>query len=155
MKAATELGTFKERPVDSQLTPWFEHGVFECSGEVVAISVPIQEECAAAVETTDEISVYKGVGYATVDLSSVGSGKHLWLRNNGSTMISQLVDATAVIFITFGAVWWSGDKTLGALLVLVASNYLFKVAVAAVDTIPFYLGVGFLKRYLHIDPTLV
>lgn len=80
-------------------------------------------------------------------------GKHLWLRNNGSTMISQLVDATAVIFITFGGQWLSGDRTLTALLVLVGSNYLYKVTIAALDTIPFYLGVNFLRGYLQIDPT--
>ncbi len=80
-------------------------------------------------------------------------GKYLWLRNNGSTMISQLVDATAVIFITFGAQFISGDRTLAGMLTLVASNYLFKFAVAALDTIPFYVGVHFLKGYLRIDPT--
>lgn len=79
-------------------------------------------------------------------------GKHLWLRNNGSTMISQLVDATAVIFITFWSQFVSGDKTFKAMLVLVGSNYLFKLVVAAVDTVPFYVGVHFLKRYLQIDP---
>ena len=80
-------------------------------------------------------------------------GKHLWLRNNGSTMISQLVDATAVIFIVFGPQFFSGAKSLAAMLALVLSNYLFKVLVAAVDTIPFYIGVRFLKGYLQIDPT--
>ena len=79
-------------------------------------------------------------------------GRHLWLRNNGSTMISQLVDATAVIFITFWAQWTTGQKTLQAMLVLVGCNYLFKVAVAALDTLPFYLGVHYLGRYLRIDP---
>lgn len=81
-------------------------------------------------------------------------GKYLWLRNNGSTMISQLVDSTAVVFITFGATYLAGEKTLGQLLELVRDSYLFKVAVAAGDTIPFYIGVYVLKRYLHIDPTL-
>lgn len=80
-------------------------------------------------------------------------GKHLWLRNNGSTMISQLVDATAVIFITFWSQFSAGEKTLGVMLSLIGSNYLFKVMVAAADTIPFYLGVHFLKSYLRIDPT--
>ncbi len=80
-------------------------------------------------------------------------GRHLWLRNNGSTMISQLVDATAVIFIVFWSQLSSGEKTLGALLALVGSNYLFKLAVAALDTIPFYVGVHYLKAYLRIDPT--
>jgi hypothetical protein len=80
-------------------------------------------------------------------------GKHLWLRNNGSTMISQLVDSIAVICITFGAVWYSGDMTFKTILVLIGSSYLFKVIVAALDTIPFYLGVKFLKPYLQLDPT--
>ncbi len=80
-------------------------------------------------------------------------GKHLWLRNNGSTMISQLIDATAVIFITFGSQFISGDKTLQAMLILVGSNYLFKLVMAALDTIPFYIGVHYLKSYLQIDPT--
>lgn len=80
-------------------------------------------------------------------------GKHLWLRNNGSTMISQLVDSTAVIFITFWGPFVAGDKPLPAMLALVGSSYLFKFVVAALDTIPFYLGVHYLGRYLRIDPT--
>ncbi|HUU85556.1 MAG TPA: queuosine precursor transporter [Phycisphaerae bacterium] len=80
-------------------------------------------------------------------------GKHLWLRNNGSTMISQLVDSTAVIFITFWAAFTAGKRTLAAMLVLVASSYLFKFVVAALDTVPFYIGVKYLGRYLQIDPT--
>ncbi len=82
-------------------------------------------------------------------------GKHLWLRNNGSTMVSQLVDATAVIFITFWVPFMEGHKTLQAMLILVGANYLFKVVVAALDTIPFYLGARFLRGYLQIDPTQV
>jgi uncharacterized PurR-regulated membrane protein YhhQ (DUF165 family) len=80
-------------------------------------------------------------------------GKHLWLRNNGSTMISQLVDSTAVIFITFWIPFSQGDKALAEMLALVGSSYLFKVAVAGIDTVPFYLGVHYLGRYLKIDPT--
>lgn len=79
-------------------------------------------------------------------------GRHLWLRNNGSTMISQLVDATMVIFITFHRDFFDGRKTLIAMLALVGSNYLFKCAVALLDTIPFYIGVRMLSRYLKIDP---
>lgn len=80
-------------------------------------------------------------------------GKHLWLRNNGSTMISQLVDATAVIFITFWMPFIREERSLAAMFALVGSNYLFKVVVAALDTIPFYLGVRALRVYLRIDPT--
>jgi hypothetical protein len=80
-------------------------------------------------------------------------GKLLWLRNNGSTMISQFVDATAVIFIAFWSQFSAGEKTFIQMWALVGSNYLFKVVVAAVDTIPFYIGVYFLKSFLQIDPT--
>ncbi|MEL7498804.1 MAG: queuosine precursor transporter [Planctomycetota bacterium] len=84
-------------------------------------------------------------------------GKWLWLRNNGSTMISQLVDSTAVILITY---WVGGldgflrndvDVWL-QLAVLIGTSYFFKVIVAALDTLPFYLGVAWLKNYLQFDP---
>jgi len=39
------------------------------------------------------------------------------------------------------------------MLALVGSNYLFKLIIAALDTIPFYIGVHYLKGYLQIDPT--
>lgn len=80
-------------------------------------------------------------------------GKHLWLRNNGSTMISQLVDSTAVIMITFWHQFMNDEMTLRVILGLIGSSYLFKLIVAALDTIPFYLGVKWLGRYLRIDPT--
>ncbi len=83
----------------------------------------------------------------------VTKGRHLWLRNNGSTLVSQLVDSVVVISLTFGAAFFRGEHTLEALLVLVASNYAFKLTTALLDTGPFYLGVHYLSRYLEIDPT--
>ncbi len=81
----------------------------------------------------------------------VTRGRHLWLRNNASTMVSQLVDATTVILITFGASYLAGDMSLDDLFKLIRDNYLFKVVVAALDTIPFYIGVRVLRSYLRID----
>ena len=85
-------------------------------------------------------------------------GKHLWLRNNGSTLTSQLVDTVAVILITH---FWAGalpiktDAPLaGQLLIFIWSGYLFKVTAALLDTGPAYLAVGVLSRYLHIDRNL-
>ena len=78
-------------------------------------------------------------------------GKHLWLRNNASTMVSQLVDATMVISITFGPSFLRGERTAAAILILIGSNYLFKFCVALVDTIPFYIGVKLLSKYLRIN----
>jgi uncharacterized integral membrane protein (TIGR00697 family) len=76
-------------------------------------------------------------------------GKHLWLRNNGSTLISQGVDSFMVIIVTFGAQLLAGAMSAGALLVLMGSNYLFKMCVALADTLPFYAAVRYLQRYLE------
>lgn len=78
-------------------------------------------------------------------------GKHLWLRNNGSTMISQAVDSVAVISITFGAVYLAGQMSLKVILFLMLSNYLFKFLAALIDTPIMYLLVYKLKPYLGID----
>ena len=80
-------------------------------------------------------------------------GKHLWLRNNVSTLVSQAVDSIAVILITFGAVWFAGDMTLAVILGLMLSNYLFKVIAALLDTPIIYLLVYKLRPYLGLyDP---
>lgn len=79
-------------------------------------------------------------------------GKHLWLRNNASTLVSQLVDSVMVIGITFGAAYWRGEQTFQTLLILVGSNYLFKFTAALLDTGPLYIAVHYLSKYLKIDP---
>ena len=83
-------------------------------------------------------------------------GRHLWLRNNGSTLVSQAVDSFCVITITH---YWAGGIPVDAsqpvwpqLWVFIASGYVFKLVVALLDTGPFYLGVAWLSRYLEIDP---
>ncbi len=80
-------------------------------------------------------------------------GKHLWLRNNASTTVSQLVDSITVIGITFGAAFYRGEMTLSMMAALLVSNYLFKVSAALIDTIPFYLLTHRLKKYLNYDPS--
>lgn len=82
-------------------------------------------------------------------------GRHLWLRNNFSTLTSQMVDSIMVISVTFGAAFLAGNITLAALLVLMGSNYLFKMCVALADTLPFYYLTAKLRTYLEIDTTLV
>jgi uncharacterized PurR-regulated membrane protein YhhQ (DUF165 family) len=78
-------------------------------------------------------------------------GKHLWLRNNASTMVSQAVDSVAVISITFGAVYLAGEMSLKVIFGLMLSNYLFKFLAAILDTPIIYLLVHKLKPYLGID----
>lgn len=83
-------------------------------------------------------------------------GKHLWLRNNGSTLISQLVDTVAVILITHyyaGALPIKAGEPLGdQLLTFILAGYSFKLATALLDTLPFYWGAHRLARYLRLPP---
>ncbi len=83
-------------------------------------------------------------------------GKHLWLRNNGSTLVSQLVDTTAVILITHfyaGALPIEEEGSLWAqLLAFIATGYVFKLLAALVDTLPFYFGAHWLAKYLRLPP---
>jgi uncharacterized PurR-regulated membrane protein YhhQ (DUF165 family) len=64
-------------------------------------------------------------------------------------LISQGVDSFMVIMVTFGAQLIAGAMSIGALLVLMGSNYLFKMCVALADTLPFYAAVRYLQRYLE------
>jgi hypothetical protein len=85
-------------------------------------------------------------------LKKLTKGRYLWIRNNGSTLISQLVDSFMVITITFGAALMDGKMTLHALGVLFLGNYAFKFTVALLDTIPFYLLVKFLQGFMDMSP---
>lgn len=76
-------------------------------------------------------------------------GRHLWLRNNGSTLISQAVDSLMVISVTFGMAVISGDMAMATFLGLIWGSYLFKLVVALVDTPFFYFFTWWLKRYLR------
>ena len=67
-------------------------------------------------------------------------GKHLWLRNNGSTIASQLVDTTLVICILFVGVW-NADQILSAII----DGWVFKMLMAILDT-PIMYGVIYLLK---------
>ncbi len=82
----------------------------------------------------------------------VTKGRYLWVRNNFSTMVSQLVDSCMVILVTFGAAYFVGEISRETLLGLMFSSYAFKFLVAAIDTAPFYLAVYWLRRYLLLKP---
>lgn len=81
-------------------------------------------------------------------------GKALWLRNNGSTLVSQLVDTSAVVLISHYAnhvLPLHPDQPVAPQLVsFIASGYLFKAVAALADTLPFYLLVGWLRRWLAV-----
>jgi uncharacterized integral membrane protein (TIGR00697 family) len=66
-------------------------------------------------------------------IKSLTGERWLWLRNNGSTLGSQVVD-TAI----YSLVAWWGIVDLKTALALGAAKYVFKVAIAAIDTVFIY-----------------
>jgi len=91
-------------------------------------------------------------------LKTKTNGKRLWLRNNVSTIVSQLVDSIAVILIThFYAHALPIDDSVNLWSVLwmfILSSYIFKFFFALLDTIPIYLSVRFLRKFLKIEDEL-
>jgi len=83
-------------------------------------------------------------------LHDATGGRHRWLRNCGSTSLSQFVDTVVFIglgFAVFPALGLGGHAMWGwELASIVVGQYLFKVGLAALDTIPFYIVTGVVRR---------
>ena len=73
------------------------------------------------------------------------SGRFLWLRNNASTIVSQLIDTVVFMLVAF---WGMNDHfTLGYVMgSMVPPYYFLKVLAALADTPLVYLGVRIVKR---------
>ncbi len=68
-------------------------------------------------------------------LRTLTRGRHLWLRNNLSTIVSQLLDT-----LVFCSVAFIGIFTLPVLIQIYLTTWLIKVLVAALDTPFIYLA---------------
>jgi len=74
-------------------------------------------------------------------------GKHLWLRNNASTLVSQLIDTSLFITIAF-----HGVVPTQALINLIFYQYLMKALIALVDTPFCYIGVIIIRKITNLKP---
>lgn len=86
-------------------------------------------------------------------LKAKTNGKKLWLRNNVSTLFSQLIDSVTVIIITHflvdGLPKGEDGQLTHSLIYFIFSGYLFKLVIALVDTIPFYYLTRKFKPYFE------
>ena len=106
--------------------------------------------------TADSMIAYLTAQFIDVQifhfLKKKTNDKMLWLRNNVSTLVSQLVDTSAVILITYyyaNGLPLNEDGTLThPLIYFILSGYVFKVVVALLDTLPFYIATRQLKKYI-------
>jgi len=71
-------------------------------------------------------------------------GKFLWLRNNASTIVSQLIDSTVFMFIAFYGLTPKFNTIY--IVSLIVPYWLFKILFAIIDTPFAYLGVKWLKE---------
>ena len=76
----------------------------------------------------------------------VTSGRHLWLRNNFSTIISQLVDTTMVVGIIF-----IDTESFGTIGKMILDGWLFKILCALFDTPIMYIGSWLFKLKFKIS----
>lgn len=71
-------------------------------------------------------------------LRRMTNGKHLWLRNNLSTIISQLIDSTIFVTVAFYGVMPVTDIIIG--------QWVAKICIAFLDTPLVYAGVNLLRH---------
>lgn len=105
---------------------------------------------ATAIAVIASMLAYLLAQYIDIQLfhfwKKLTKGKHLWIRNNFSTFLSQFVDTFSVLFLlcSFNKIEW--DR-FGALLL---SGFLFKVIVAICDTPFLYAAVYAMRKRLKL-----
>ncbi len=77
-------------------------------------------------------------------IKKMTKNKHLWIRNNVSTMISQFFDTTIFMFVAFYHITPKYSSTF--IFSLIFPYWAFKVLFALLDTPLCYLGVYWLKK---------
>ncbi|TNE55608.1 MAG: VUT family protein [Bacteroidetes bacterium] len=145
-KALNEFGLLSPQIVDGEVNIPYGYAFYE-----------IRQATFAA--TFASMLAYLAAQFCDVQVfhffKKLTKGKHLWLRNNASTLSSQLIDSSVVILITHyvaHALPIDPDQSLGwQLFLFIASSYLFKFCFALIDTIPFYFGVRFFRKWLNIQ----
>jgi queuosine precursor transporter len=71
-------------------------------------------------------------------LKKITKGKHLWLRNNISTTVSQFIDSVIFIIIAFYGIFPVWDLILG--------QWIIKIFIAVLDTPIVYLLVHLIQK---------
>jgi uncharacterized integral membrane protein (TIGR00697 family) len=136
---------------------FFSMGIILIANYVPAIkSSPISDETFNQVFALSPIAVFASmIAYLIAQYIDVAiyhfwkkltKGKHLWLRNNFSTFLSQFVDTVVVVGLLciFKILPWSLFKGL------VISGFIFKLIVALLDTPFLYLFVYIIRKRFNL-----
>ncbi len=86
---------------------------------------------------------------------NITRGKHLWLRSNISTLVSQFVDSTIVTSFAYcftdALTHLPGKNAFSTVTTIILSGYIFKILVTILSTIPFYFAVYSLRKFFKIS----
>jgi uncharacterized integral membrane protein (TIGR00697 family) len=99
-----------------------------------ALRVTIASFCSFSASQTFDV-------WAFHKLKEKTNGKMLWLRNNLSTIGSQIIDTTIFYVIAF-----AGILPTEALLKLILVTYILKISIAVIDTPFVYMVTSFVRR---------
>lgn len=118
---------------------------------------PVSQEVYATVfKNSWRVMLSSMLAYLTAQLVDVRlfhfwkgltGGKMLWVRNNFSTILSQLVDTTLVVFVLF-----VGTLDAETMFEYIRDGWLFKLGVAIADTLFIYLAVWLMRSYFSLAP---
>jgi uncharacterized integral membrane protein (TIGR00697 family) len=107
-------------------------------------SIVFASLCAFALAQWLDVQVFTWLRHST-------GGKYLWLRAQGSTVVSQMIDTIAVIYLAFvvipkltGGQAWSISDAFSVSV----TNYVYKFVIAVGITPVLYLVHGAVDRYL-------
>jgi len=114
--------------------------VFGLAGPAVFASM-----CAYLLAQFIDIRIFHFLKKAT-------HGKHFWLRNNYSTLFSQIIDTASVLILLCIAsdMGWSTGVSWNRFLELFVAGYVFKVIIALVDTPIAYIVCAILRKKYNL-----
>ena len=140
------------------IASFFAMGIIYISNVVPATSwSPVSDEMFSNVFGSTSIAVissmlaYLFAQFVDIQIyhfwKSITKGKHLWLRNNFSTFLSQFIDTATVLILlcSFGEIQW---RLFTGLLM---AGFLFKVIIAALDTPILYIFVFFIRKRFKLE----
>jgi uncharacterized integral membrane protein (TIGR00697 family) len=140
------------------IASFFAMGIIYISNVVPATSwSPVSDEIFSTVFGSTSIAVissmlaYLFAQFVDIQIyhfwKRVTKGKHLWLRNNFSTFLSQFIDTATVLILlcSFGEIQW---RLFSGLLM---AGFLFKVIIAALDTPILYIFVFFIRKRFKLE----
>jgi uncharacterized integral membrane protein (TIGR00697 family) len=135
---AAELTMLWLALVDSFIppAPFMKAEDIYCAGKVLGLQARIVAASIIAYLVSQHHDVW-----AFWKWREITQGRWLWLRNNASTAVSQLIDSTLFTTIAF-----TGVVPLAAIPSMVLTMWLAKLLIAALDTPFVYLGVTLLQR---------